>query len=262
MCLIATGAVAQYLVYDQLIGPDAPPAAHYAVRVYPVTALTVFALLSLGSSLWLRHDDDTAQHHERWVAPSRRIRRAARRPRSNGRRDELPPSSHDPGRPSRTPTAAERSVCSSRGAGCVRVVRTRSPRYVTNWSASAPSLTPWAGAARSAWSQPAPGGSGLHGGSDDRSPRPEPTGEGLVGHFRSIRVAQSRTRAAQRQMRRQGSLTPSRRHSRWRPNRPRCLASNDARAQTAATAGTVPTRRQSTATQRTTSSRVRANVAL
>jgi hypothetical protein len=27
-----------------------------------------------GSSLWLRHDDDTAQHHERWVAPTTAVR--------------------------------------------------------------------------------------------------------------------------------------------------------------------------------------------
>ena len=45
-CLVATGVTAQYVVYDQLIGPDALPAIHYVVRFYPATVIAAFVLLS------------------------------------------------------------------------------------------------------------------------------------------------------------------------------------------------------------------------
>lgn len=45
-CLVATGVTAQYVVYDQLIGPDALPAIQYVVRFYPATVIAAFVLLS------------------------------------------------------------------------------------------------------------------------------------------------------------------------------------------------------------------------
>jgi hypothetical protein len=45
MCLIATAAAAQYLVYGLLVGPGVPPAAHYAVRYYPAAGFTPLVLV-------------------------------------------------------------------------------------------------------------------------------------------------------------------------------------------------------------------------
>jgi len=44
-CLVATGVTSQYVVYDQLIGPDALPAIRYVVRFYPATVIAAFGLL-------------------------------------------------------------------------------------------------------------------------------------------------------------------------------------------------------------------------
>ena len=44
-CLVACGVTYQYVVYDQLIGPDALPAIRYVVRFYPATVILAFALL-------------------------------------------------------------------------------------------------------------------------------------------------------------------------------------------------------------------------
>jgi hypothetical protein len=45
LCLIATAAAAQYLVYGLLVGQGAFPAAGYAARYYPAFALTALALI-------------------------------------------------------------------------------------------------------------------------------------------------------------------------------------------------------------------------
>jgi hypothetical protein len=44
-CLVASGVISQYVVYDQLIGPDALPAIRYVVRFYPATAIAASGLL-------------------------------------------------------------------------------------------------------------------------------------------------------------------------------------------------------------------------
>jgi hypothetical protein len=45
LCLVATAAAAQYLVYGLLVRPGALPAARYAARYYPATVFTALALL-------------------------------------------------------------------------------------------------------------------------------------------------------------------------------------------------------------------------
>jgi hypothetical protein len=45
LCLVATAAAAQYIVYGLLVRPGALPAARYAARYYPATVFTALALL-------------------------------------------------------------------------------------------------------------------------------------------------------------------------------------------------------------------------
>ena len=47
LCLVATAAAAQYVVYGLLVHPGALPAARYAARYYPATVVTALALLGL-----------------------------------------------------------------------------------------------------------------------------------------------------------------------------------------------------------------------